>query len=125
MAHGEYRSFVFGESLYTILDDLGDSDKDRFNNYIIRYGLYGEEPELAAFERATWKGLKTILDNTNTKRGAPAGNKNAHRQTATQKTNDETIKTIENNSEQLKQLKTIRLILILILNQNLNQNQNP
>jgi hypothetical protein len=63
MEHEAYRSFVFGESLYKILDDLEDSDKGRFNNYIIRYGLYGEEPELGAFERATWKGLKTILDN--------------------------------------------------------------
>jgi hypothetical protein len=67
MGRGEFRSFVFGETFYTALDELPEDKRNEFYGYIIKYGLYGEEPELSSFEKATWKCIKTLMSNQNIK----------------------------------------------------------
>lgn len=54
-------SFVF-HSEY--IDDLPQSAKSRFTQYIVEYGLYGKEPQIQkeTFEYTTWIKIKKRID---------------------------------------------------------------
>ncbi len=73
----EHVSFVFGDTLFKQISAMSDDLRLKFYDYIVKFGLFQEEPILSGIELALWIGMKDAIDNFGgNRRGAPRGNKN-------------------------------------------------
>jgi hypothetical protein len=124
----QYKMFVFGETLKKAIDQIPETEKLRFYQIIVEYGIDGIEPELNGFEAAVWVQMKDMIDNTMPqKRGAPTGNDNAKKEKQIKQF--ELIDSIENNKSNANELNQINQSENIetnapMYNVNVNENEN-